>query len=61
LIFHQGEIGVYGVDADWILPSPGPALAEEPEMPVDPEPKTAMSPEPIPRFWRWLRDRFGTE
>jgi hypothetical protein len=61
LIFHQGEIGVYGVDADWILPSPGSGLAEEPEMPVDPEPKSAMSPKPIPRFWRGLRDLFGTE
>jgi hypothetical protein len=58
LIFHQGEIGEYGVDADWVLPSPRSGLPEEAEITAKPEP--AKSVEPMNGWWRWLRDLLGT-
>jgi hypothetical protein len=58
LIFHRGFIGERGVDADWILPSPGVSLPDEPEMHA---PAPAKRDELDHGRWNWLRYLFGTD
>ena len=60
LIFHQGEIGEYGVDADWILPSPRRGFPEEPEMATESAPET-KGVDPVNGRRRWLRYLIGKE
>ena len=61
LIFHLGEIGEHGVDADWVLPSPGSVLSDEPEMPAPPTADGPKLVEPANRRWRWFRSLLGTD
>jgi hypothetical protein len=58
LIFHRGVIGERGVDADWVLPSPGFSLPEEPEISVS---TPAKHVEPAHCRWKWLRYLIGTD
>lgn len=62
LIFHPGVVGERGVDADWILPSPGSGIPE-PEVlagPV-PAPEPEKRVEPMKGWRKWIGYLVGTD
>jgi hypothetical protein len=61
LIFHVGQVDEYGVDADWILPSPRPDHPEEAEMAAVPPPEAPKREEPMNERRRWLRYLLGAK
>jgi len=61
LIFRVGQVGEYGVDADWVLPSPRSDLSEEIAMKVAPAPEAAKREEPMSERRRWLRYLLGAK
>jgi hypothetical protein len=59
LIFHVGQVDEYGVDADWILPSPRLDHPEEAETAAVPPPEAPKREEPMNERRRWLRYLLG--
>jgi len=61
LIFYVGQVGEYGVDADWVLPSPRSDHHEEAETAAVPTPEAPKREEPMNGRRRWLRYLLGAE